>query len=365
MELQNIHRVAVFKMRNIGDVLMSTPVLRALRETFPEAKITVVVNSGTEAMLAGNPHIDDIIVYSRPSPEGRPGLSSRLSNEWSFLRELRRRRFDLTIGLTDGDRAAWSSFFSGARYRLGAPHYKRRKYDPLRFIYNLRAPSSLPRMHEVVKHFYLLEKAGLKLRTTEPGPLHLEVRPEARDWARRQLEDFRDDLVVHVHPVARWLWKCWGNEAMAEVIDWLQEERGARVVVTTGPVARERQRAQEIVALCRRRPLFFDGDLSLQQIAALSAEADLFFGVDTAPMHMAAAVGTPVVALFGPTVPEVWAPWTEEKCVLRQPCACNQRRARACDWNQIRACLAAISPEEAKTALDRMLSRARAAHLAP
>src|SRR5271163_2230835 len=91
MELQNIRRLAVFKMRNIGDVLMITPVLRALRETFPDARITAVVNSGTEAMLANNPHIDEVLVYRRESK--KRGLA-RLIDEIGFVRELRRRKFD-------------------------------------------------------------------------------------------------------------------------------------------------------------------------------------------------------------------------------------------------------------------------------
>ena len=356
MELQNIRSLAVFKMRNIGDVLMITPALRALRETFPEARITAVVNAGTEAMLAHNPAVDDVIVYPRPAEGERAGVLHRVLLELRFLRELRRRHFDLTIGFTDGDRAAWSSYFSGARHRLGAPHYSRGKYDPRRLVFNLPAPSSPPPMHEVEKHFYILEKAGLKLRSTQPGPLCLVVPPDLRDWARRQLEPLRPAPVVHVHPVARWLWKCWRSDFMADVIDWLQQERGARVVVTTGPVARERSRAQEIVRLCRAAPVFYDGNLSLSQIAALSRESNGYFGVDTAPMHMAAAVGVPVTALFGPTDETGWGPWTAEKWVLSHRCACNETRTRACDWNEVRGCLAAITPAEAKAALDQMLA---------
>src|SRR5476649_2899399 len=89
MELQNIKRLAVFKMRNIGDVLVITPVLRALRETFPEARITVVVNSGTEAMLAHNPHIDEVLVYRR---------KSSLLDELRFVRELRKRSEERRVG---------------------------------------------------------------------------------------------------------------------------------------------------------------------------------------------------------------------------------------------------------------------------
>jgi heptosyltransferase-3 len=355
MELQNIRRLAVFKLRNIGDVLMITPALRALRETFPGARITAIVNSGTEAMLAHNPHLDDVLVYERHRGKGHGSLLERIGYELGFVRELRRRRFDLTIGFTEGDRAAWSAFFSGARYRLGTIHYATARFSPLRLTYNLPTPSHFPRLHEVEKHFWLLEQAGLELHDKKPGDLCLVIPDDLRAWAQTQLAPLRPNPVVHVHPVARWLWKCWRSEAMAEVIDWLQSERGARVVMTTGPEPRERGRAREIIAACRTKPLFFDGDLSLTQTAALSAASDLYFGIDTAPMHMAAAVGTPVIALFGPTHADVWGPWTPRRDILSHPCACNDTHARACDWNQVRACLASITTAEAKAALDRLL----------
>jgi heptosyltransferase-3 len=336
-------------MRNIGDVLMITPVLRALHATFPTARVTVIVNSGTEAMLAGNPDIDDVIVYRRD--EG-----SALGRELQFVRELRRRRFDLTIGFTEGDRTAWCSLLSGARYRLGSAHYSWKPLDPRRRIYNLPAPSWPPHpMHEVERHFFLLEAAGLRLESAQPGPLGLAVPADLRCWAEEQVAPLRPARVVQVHPVARWLWKCWESRSMAAVIDWLQADRGARVIVTTGPVERERERAREIVALCRTKPLFFDGGLTLTQLAALSSVSDGYFGVDTAPMHMAAAVGVPVVALFGPTNASSWAPWTSRRRVLSAPCPCNEAKREVCDWSQVRACLASITVEQAQAALEELI----------
>jgi heptosyltransferase-3 len=144
---------------------------------------------------------------------------------------------------------------------------------------------------------------------------------------------------------------------MAQVIDWLQSERNARVVVTTGPAPKELERAREIIRLCRTQPLFYEGNLSLGQTAALTAESDGYFGVDTAPMHMAAAVGVPLVALFGPTNPKNWGPWTPIGQVLAQHCPCNDPAIKEkCDRSQVRACLAAISVPDAQAALDRMLA---------
>jgi heptosyltransferase-3 len=353
MELQNIRRLAVFKMRNIGDVLMTTPVLRALRETFPEARITVIVNSGTEAMLAHNPHIDEVLVYRRKDKtRSGPG---RLVDEIKFVRELRKRRFDLTIGFTEGDRTAWYSLLCGGRYRFGMLRQPSEWRSPA-YTHPLYAPRGVV-LHEVEKHFALLADAGLKLRSPEPGNLCLVVTDELRAWARKEFSPLRPARIIHVHPVSRWLWKCWGNEAMAQVIDWLQEERQARVVVTTGPVPQELDRAREIVRLCRTQPRFYEGNLSLGQIAALSAESDGYFGVDTAPMHMAAAVGVPVLGLFGPTNPKNWGPWTPLGRVLVKYCPCNDPKSKEkCDWAQVRACLAAITVPEAQAALDQLLA---------
>jgi heptosyltransferase-3 len=357
MELQNINRLAVFKMRNIGDVLMMTPALRALRETFPKARITAVVNSGTEAMLAHNPHIDEVLVFQRP--DKKSGFLTRLRYELGFVNQLRQRKFDLTIGFTDGDRPSWYTRFCHARYRVGLIHYSRGKNDPRRRIYNMLAPSSPPLMHEVEKHFYILDQAGLKLKSTKSQNLCLVIPDDLRKWAVKELAPLRPAKIIHIHPVSRWLWKCWGNGAMARVIDWLQTERGTRVVLTTGPVARERKKAQEIVLLCRTRPLFYDGNLSLSQIAALSAVSDGYFGVDTAPMHMAAAVGVPVIALFGPTNPVSWGPWTPLARVLSQPCLCEGGQTPPCSWDadKVRHCLARISVEQAQAALNEVLDR--------
>jgi heptosyltransferase-3 len=356
MELQNIGRLAVFKMRNIGDVLMITPALRALRESFPGAHITVVVNAGTEAMLANNPDVDEVLVFNRDEAKGSVGAS--LLYELGFVRQLRRRHFDLTIGFTDGDRAAWYSLFCGARYRVGSAHRSWGRFDPRRLIYNYPAPSSAPKMHEVERHFWILEKAGVKLRSPRPGALRLVVPDDLKEWAAMELLPLRPARIIHVHAVSRWLWKCWGNESMAEIIDWLETERDVRVVMTTGPVERERDRAREILDLCRTRPRFYDGTLSLGQIAALSAQANGYFGVDTAPMHMAAAVGIPVIALFGPTGPRAWRPWSAKSQVLSSPCLCNRLEEQVCDWSKVRACLAAITVDEAKAALDLLLSDA-------
>jgi heptosyltransferase-3 len=207
-------------------------------------------------------------------------------------------------------------------------------------------------MHEVEKHAWLLRQVGV---SGGDGALCLKTDSTAEAWARALIKTLQPGKVVHVHPVSRWLFKCWEDSSMAAVIDWLQDERKAQVIVSTSDNPRERERAQQIIARCRTTPTVLDGNVSLEQLTALSAQTDCFFGVDTAPMHIAAAVGTPTVALFGPSNPAHWHPWSKNQITLSKECACRTSGGQVCDWTQTRACLAAITVEEAQRALDQFL----------
>ncbi|MBT4731173.1 hypothetical protein HOB87_04320 [Candidatus Woesearchaeota archaeon] len=123
------------------------------------------------------------------------------------------------------------------------------------------------------------------------------------------LLDNNIDQFVHIHPVSRWMFKCWEDERMAKVIDYFQQEKKLKVIITGAPVKNELDRVDSILALCKTRPVNLSGKLTLKHLACLSSKAKLFFGVDTAPMHMAAATNTPVVALFGASYPAIWGSW--------------------------------------------------------
>jgi heptosyltransferase-3 len=123
------------------------------------------------------------------------------------------------------------------------------------------------------------------------------------------LADNSIEQFVHIHPVSRWMFKCWENDRMAKIIDYLQQDKGLKVVITGAPVKKELDRINKILSLCKTKPVNLSGKLTLKHLACLSSKAKLFFGVDTAPMHMAAATNTPVVTLFGASYPVIWGPW--------------------------------------------------------
>ena len=339
-------RIAVILLRQIGDVLLVTPALAALRQRFPGARIIAVVNDFTAPMLEQNPDIDGVWIYRRNA-----GSSWRTWYEGLALAmKIRRERFDVALDLTNGDRAAWFSWISRAPRRLAfLPGPSR--LDWRRRCYTEVVPRPDRVVHQVERHLLLFSRLGPMSR---PGSLVLRLSESERAWARKQKpSDSRPVAVAHL--VANWLFKCWEDEKAAEVIDWMQSERGFHVWLTCGPAAKEVERARRIYELCQIKPQAWVGNLGLRQLAALIAESRIFIGVDSAPMHMAAALKVPLVAMFGPTDKTRWRPWSETATVLSGPCPCVETRQKLCVHNALRDCLRSISVAQVQTAVDRCL----------
>jgi heptosyltransferase-3 len=162
---------------------------------------------------------------------------------------------------------------------------------------------------------------------------------------------------IHLHPASRWSFKCWPAQRNAALVDRLIE-RGERVVITAAPDESERRFVADIVARCAVPPIDLSGRLTLKELAALTAQARLFIGVDSAPMHMAAAMGTPVVALFGPSGPDQWGPWTARARVVgsaRHPCRpCG---IDGCGGSKVSDCLVTLPEAAVLEAVDALLPR--------
>ncbi|MBM4294251.1 MAG: putative lipopolysaccharide heptosyltransferase III [Deltaproteobacteria bacterium] len=312
MSFKNIKKILVIKLRQIGDVLLTVPAFRALRENFPEAHIAALVNSGTEEVLGGSPLIDEVITYNRGINKLNPWQRSR--REIAFVRELRKQRFDLAIDLSGGDRAAITAFLSGARYRIGTNVSRYGFWGKSRLythFANGGGKHIVLRDHDVMAQFGI-HASNLSVDFFIPPA----ARRQVEQWFR--LRNNEKDLVVHIHPVSKWFFKCWKDEDMAEVAGWLINQ-GVKVVVTSSPESLELQRTRNMLSLipgtaaAHSHLLDLSGQTTLPLLAAVSEAADLFLGIDSAPMHISAAVGTPVIALFGPSLTHRWAPWPNQR----------------------------------------------------
>jgi len=351
-EFQNVKKILVLKFRHIGDVLLIVPTIRALKETFPDASVSVAVNAGTEEVLAGLELIDELIIFDR-SVKKLPALK-KLSRETGFIRDMRRRNFDMTVDLTSGDRAAILSFLSGARYRL-ANDPGTRGFWGKRFLYThiARIDSS---KHMVLQNLDVVNQFGI---SADNRDVDFFISDEAKEKVRRLFKEKgikKDDRVVHIHPVSRWMFKCWDDAYMAEVIDWMCR-KGMKVVLTCAPEKHERERLDTILSLLPEETrssgniVNISGRTTIKELAAISDAADIFFGVDSAPMHIAAAVKTPVVALFGPTGESTWGPYGDKHIILSKNMPCKPCRKGMCEGINLRECMSAIKPEDVKNAI--------------
>jgi heptosyltransferase-3 len=298
-------KILLIKFRNIGDVLLSTPLISNLKNIYPDSVIDFALNKGCEDMVSNNPNVSNIIVYDRPRIK-KLGVFAQLKEEIRFTRNIKNNHYDMVINLTEGDRGAQLALFSGARSKLGFP-VRKGLLSKIKIFDKLGDDKKW--QHTVEKDLQFIDLLGKNIDNKEVSIYWSSVVEQEVD---KILADNSIEQFIHIHPVSRWMFKCWEDERMAKIVDYLQQNKGIRVIITGAPVKKELDRINKILSLCKTKPVNLSGKLTLKHLACLSSKAELFFGVDTAPMHMAAATNTPVIALFGASFPVIWGPWNNK-----------------------------------------------------
>ena len=298
--------ILVIKSRHIGDVLLTGPLLASLKAHAPggATRITALVKKGSEAVLRHHPAVDRCLTY----PERRPRESGYrfLRRRIAWFRRLRRQRFDLAITTTEGDRGVLTTWLSGAPRRIGLAAAQSPRWHHW-LLTEAIAPRP-GRVHTVLRNLDLAPKEIVATsRRVDLG--FIPGRHDHVFAALARLGYRADRPLAVIHPGSRWFFKCWTDVGIAAIADHLQTAHRFQVVLTRGPSAQEREKLAAILDRCATPPLTLDHDPGLLGLAALIARADLFIGVDSAPMHMAAALDIPVVALFGPSGAWDWGPW--------------------------------------------------------
>ena len=324
MRIQNI---LIIKLRYIGDVLLATPVISMLRRHIPHAGISFLVNDGTEAMVAHDPRLQEVMLLPRGS----------LRSQIRFLHRLRSRRYDCVIDLTDGDRSAFISAVTGAPVRLGFTH--RRLWR--RLCYTDCVEGLYGTMHMVNYHAKILECLGIR---DVPGDPQLFVSEDDTRAALRILDTVGivGQPWVMIHPAARYPFKAWPAERFAALGDALHEQGFQVVLVGT---RNDRLLETEILQYAKRSLVSLIGKTSLLELAALMKHCRLLIGNDTGPMHMAAAVGCSVVALFGPSDPAVWGPRGTQVHTIYKGLDCRECFYPGCSRGE-QSCMKLITVEE-------------------
>jgi len=344
--------ILLAKLNHLGDTLLMTPTIRFLRERYPDARIDVLVRSGCESMLKGNPDVNAVIPVARPEKAKRTWAAGckEFANAFS---KLFLRRYDLAFDLSGSDRSKLWMLLSAAKIR-GIND----AYDTLggkRWMVNRISKFKWGTEHQVLKDFQtVLDGTGL---TGKAGPVRFHPQAEEADiYKKLTFMETVDDFVI-VHPTSRWPFKQWLPDRWAKVADALYQNHGVRVVFTCGPDSREIETVAQILAHASAPHFSTDGRINLDEFGWLLGRARMFLGVDTVAMHLAAAMQTPIVALFGPSSEWSWRPWHCDHELVLGDCECKRTRKFICDKTKPYPCMQGITPERVMEAAGRMLGR--------
>lgn len=299
----------------MGDVILTTPLIRRLKEVFPEARLSYLTQDTFAPMLFHNPHLDEVIAWP---------VSGSITEQWRVYRQVRQRRFDLAIDLFGNPRTALMTWLTGAPVRVGGDFRGRGK------LYNVRVPAPTTELNAIDFHWRSLEAFGVDKGDNRTEIFLIE---QEKKWARNFLEERSLDLsrpIVGLHPGATWPNKRWPEKYFAELARQLID-KNIQVLITQGP-GEEKIVMEVMRQISSPKPTGAVSPpvLNLRQLASVQNQMQVFVSNDCGVMHLAVAAGTPTIGLFGPSQPHIWFPydraaghqalWHEIEC---RPCHKN------------------------------------------
>ena len=335
---QPLRRILVRGVNWIGDAVMTTPALAALRSHFPQAEIVMLANPLVSELFEFHPDVDRVMIYDKKGwHQGVRGL-------WRMSRELRGERFDAAFLLQNAIEAALLALFAGVPRRAGYTTDGRR----LLLNYPVPVTAADKQLHHTDYYLGLLTQLGIE---GGDGRLHLACTEVEQQWAQSTLQG---DNVIAINPGAAYgSAKRWLPERFAEVGDGLAERYNARILLTGGPG--EVEIGRDIAAAMQYRPLNLIGKTSVREMMSLLAHSQLLVTNDSGPMHVAAAFSTPIVAIFGPTDHTTTCPAAENVRIVRKPVDCAPCLLRQCPTDH--RCMTAITAADVLTAAAQLLDK--------
>ncbi|MFH1904712.1 MAG: glycosyltransferase family 9 protein [bacterium] len=305
----NIKKILIIMLGGIGNMIMLTPALRAVRGEYKDAKIYLLVGPyGAENVVKGSDLVDEVIIYNL-----------RKTRLFDLIGKIKREHFDLSISATGINplKTGLIIFLGGIKYRLGED-IKRRGW-----FYNIKA-HYFNEIHEVDANIKLVEHLGIKVNNKS---LYLHTSEKDKEFASQFLSAKRvvsKNPLVAIHPgsgVHQAGFKRWPVERFAELADEIIKEHNARILILGGK--EEIGLEEKMVSLMKNEPILTAGRFSLSRTAALIENCHLLIGNDSGLMHIACAVRTPAVAIFGPTDYKKTAPYSNSAVIVRKDLPCS------------------------------------------
>ena len=327
-------RILIVRTDRIGDVLLSTPVVRAVKEFYPNSFVAVMVSPYAKEIIEGNPWADEVIIYDKDKKHRSVFASIR------FARQLRRRKFDLAIILHPTNRVNLVTYFAHIPERVG---YNKK----MGFLLTKRIEDKkhLGEKHEMEYSLDVIRAIGIEPKEKE---LFMPIKLESENWLEDMLAKNRilnQDRLIAIHPAASCPSKIWPQESFAQVADKLIEA-GYKIIVVAGP--KDKKIANKVVEKISYPVLNLAGDTSVSHLASILKRCKLFISNDSGPVHIATAVGTPVISIFGRNQrglsPLRWGPLGIKDKFLHKNVGCIECLAHNCKKEFV--CLKAISVED-------------------
>ena len=295
-------KILLLQLKRIGDLILTTPAIAALRESFPEAQITLVVSNECADLLPAISNIDRILI------------ARRNARDLALFFSVAATRFDYCVDFTRNDRSASLAFLSGARRRVASYRVREQAKTRAR-AYTDFVGVRMRDMHTIDYHLALLEPLGAHNASTAP---RLDLPPSAYETAETLRRNWNvTEPYVVLHPGSARQEKLWQPARWAEVIDHFSPSHGIDLVLTSGASPDEQAHVAAIKNSTQQPVIDLSGKTDLLTLAALIGQARLLVTVDSAPMHLAAATRTPQVVLFGPTNPFHWRPLQSHALILQ------------------------------------------------
>lgn len=312
--MQSINRILISRMKYIGDVVLTTPIIHAVREKYPAAHIAYLGDKKAVSLLENNPYLDEIIAYDFKRPD--------ILEQSRIILALRKRKFDVFVDLYSNPRTAMLAWASGAWMRIGKDVRGRGK------VYTHRISGYTPFTSAVECHYMYVKPLDVeaKYKKTEIFITEEEKR-EARIFLTHQGVDLTKPIVT-LHPGATWVNKTWMKERFAELIDLMRAKLNVEILISPGP------RDQNLLNYLTNNTMgkvFSLPILPLRQLAAMLSLSRVFVTNGTGPMHIGVAVGAKTIGIFGPDPVEAWFPYSAEdghKAIFKKieclPCHLSQ-----------------------------------------
>jgi heptosyltransferase I len=337
--------ILIVKLSAIGDVIHTLPSLAALRRLYPDAHITWVIEGAAAELIKNHPYLDEVLISRRKKwikdiRSLQFGLA--IKEIKSFIKTLRQRHYDLAIDFHGLFKSSMIVFLSRSTRKLG--------YDSLQELSGLFLNEKIPedmKKHAVDRYLDFPRYLGAKIDNAE---FVLPPDKEAQAKVKILMDKYHleDKKFIAVNPIALWETKLWSNEKFAELARLINDNLQMKVVITGS----DRETLDKITSSANKEIINLGGQTSIPELACLYKKARIVISTDSGPMHLTAAVGTPVIALFGPTDPARTGPYGSGHTIIRTELACSPCFLKKCSTKK---CMEDITPRQVFAVVEKLI----------